>query len=541
MPQFKTDGNIAHFEASFSADIGVENEVLESPFSHNNNETDDTLNLHQRSGYSHQHEASGLLPGPIKNPKEPENDLYDFDSQHSESSPILHESNSLPCSPIHTSAKDLGLDPNLLHVFVFSDAGKPIYTRYGDESKLAHVMGVMQALVSVVAQLGDQVQTLVAGDKNIIFRSYGHLILVAVGSSQEPISHLSVILKYVYNQIVSALTNQRIDKWFMQKQNLDLRNLMIGDNRLLSGAVELVETQMGPTLNSVLCIPLPNQIRDTVVQAIIHGARPSQNLLFAILLTNYRVVCIVSMKKHFLDPVDIHLITNLVRCSQSFRNASTNWLPICLPNFNSNGYLYANLSYLDNHSCLVLMTVDSEKFYSLQNSRDQILSRLQSALQGECLKCLASATWPDVALLGFGGGLRHFVCKLVPAAQYTTSRWTPPYNYNTPTTKPDDSQDSLSPEAKESIIAAVKQRQENVLRAYRVMHKNLHCKIHPVSCIFQASDTEAQLASIQGDLEVYMTLEPLVSKQEAFDILKKLTKWISSNKQRLFILSSPTF
>lgn len=38
-----------------------------------------------------------------------------------------------------------------------------------------------------------------------------------------------------------------------------------------------------------------------------------------------------------------------------------------------------------------------------------------------------------------------------------------------------------------------------------------------------------------------MTLEPLVSKQEAFEILKKLTKWISSNKQRLFILSSPTF
>lgn len=62
-------------------------------------------------------------------------------------------------------------------------------------------MGVMQALVSVVAQLGDQIQTLVAGDKNIIFRSYGHLILVAVGSSREPTSHLSVVLKYVYNQV----------------------------------------------------------------------------------------------------------------------------------------------------------------------------------------------------------------------------------------------------------------------------------------------------------------------------------------------------
>ena len=43
---------------------------------------------------------------------------------------------------------------------------------------------------------------------------------------------------------------------------------------------------------------------------------------------------------------------------------------------------------------------------------------------------------------------------------------------------------------------------------------------------------------MSGDYEVYMTLEPLVSKQEAFDILGRLTKWISANKQRLFILSS---
>lgn len=67
---------------------------------------------------------------------------------------------------------------------------------------MAHVMGVMQALVSVVAQQSDQLQTLVTSDKHIVFRSFGHLILVAVGSSREPVFYLSVILKYVYNQVV---------------------------------------------------------------------------------------------------------------------------------------------------------------------------------------------------------------------------------------------------------------------------------------------------------------------------------------------------
>ena len=43
------------------------------------------------------------------------------------------------------------------HVFVLSEAGKPIYTRYGTEEALSSTMGVMMALVSVVE-----------ADKNII-------------------------------------------------------------------------------------------------------------------------------------------------------------------------------------------------------------------------------------------------------------------------------------------------------------------------------------------------------------------------------------
>lgn len=43
------------------------------------------------------------------------------------------------------------------HVFVLSEAGKPIYTRYGTEEALSSTVGVMMALVSFVE-----------ADKNII-------------------------------------------------------------------------------------------------------------------------------------------------------------------------------------------------------------------------------------------------------------------------------------------------------------------------------------------------------------------------------------
>ncbi|KAL7061169.1 hypothetical protein AAHC03_09298 [Spirometra sp. Aus1] len=433
-------------------------------------------------------------------------------------------------------AKDLGLEPDDLHVFVLSDAGKPIYSRYGDETKLAHLMGVMQALVSVTSQDGDELHTIITEERKIVFRTCGHLILVAVGPQVAPTAHLNTVLKYVYNQIVSALTVQRIEKWFTQKHNLDLRNLLIGDSRILSGAIEQVETQLGPTLNAILCIPLSVSVRDTVVQAITQPIK-SQDLVFAILLTNYRVVCIVSMKKHFLHPTDIHLITNLVRCSQSFKAAPTNWLPICLPKFNPNGYFYANLSYLDEHSCLVLLTVDSNQFYALQTSKDQILSRLQSALNGECLSILASSACPDVAELNIPG-LRHFVFKLTAAAQYTTCRWTVPY-------APPPSSSQSDPEAANLQaargVAETKARRRNVLNVYRNMHSKLHCHLHPLNSLFIASDTEVFVGSRTNEYDVYVTMEPFVEKVEAFETVKKVIKWVNGKKQRLFLLYSPTF
>lgn len=52
------------------------------------------------------------------------------------------------------------------HVFVLSEAGKPIYSRYGSEEALSSTMGVMMALVSFV-QSGDNIIRSVYSGKSI--------------------------------------------------------------------------------------------------------------------------------------------------------------------------------------------------------------------------------------------------------------------------------------------------------------------------------------------------------------------------------------
>ena len=46
------------------------------------------------------------------------------------------------------------------HVFVLSNAGKPIWTLHGDENALAGLMAVIQALTSFVHDKGDTMQSI---------------------------------------------------------------------------------------------------------------------------------------------------------------------------------------------------------------------------------------------------------------------------------------------------------------------------------------------------------------------------------------------
>lgn len=75
------------------------------------------------------------------------------------SSPLLEA--GIQESPSFTSHRDEDVTADSWrrhrkHVFVLSEAGKPIYSRYGSEEALSSTMGVMMALVSFV-QSGDNI------------------------------------------------------------------------------------------------------------------------------------------------------------------------------------------------------------------------------------------------------------------------------------------------------------------------------------------------------------------------------------------------
>jgi hypothetical protein len=75
------------------------------------------------------------------------------------------------------------------HVFVLSQAGKPIYARYGDEQRMAPFMAAISAVISFVDDAKDVIRHFRAGNHDFVFLLKGFTflcVLRAIGRSTTP-------------------------------------------------------------------------------------------------------------------------------------------------------------------------------------------------------------------------------------------------------------------------------------------------------------------------------------------------------------------
>ena len=272
------------------------------------------------------------------------------------------------------------------HIFVLSEAGKPIFSLHGEEDMMVSLGGLMQALVSFVADSGDTIKSIKTADTNIVFLVKSPLILVGVSSTGLHTSQLTVQLLYIHSQIISVLTASQLNRIFEQRRNYDLRRLLSGSERLITSLSQQMDRDHSYFLSAVKCLPLSSQDRNTISETIIRYAGKVKDVVFGILLADNHLISLVRMKKYFIHPADLHLVFNLINSTESFKH-SESWTPLCLPKFDSSGFLHAHVSYLTDNSpaCLLLVTTDRNAFFSLSEAKAKIVERLGRDI---CMKCL---------------------------------------------------------------------------------------------------------------------------------------------------------
>jgi len=410
------------------------------------------------------------------------------------------------------------------HVFALSVAGKPIYTRYGNEDELVTLFGVMQALVSFIKDDDDSLRCLVAGKHKFVFVNRDPLILVAVGQTRESTRQLALNLNYAYNQILSVLTLATLSRILNDKPNFDLRRLLAGSEKFIDSLLHRIETDPSILLCSVRCLPLAASVRDQISNAIASSCNKVGNLVFAILITNCgQLITMVRMKKYFLHPGDLHLIFNLVYSSESFKSAES-WTPICLPRFDSGAFFHAHVSYVDEDSlqcCLLLLTVDRESFFTLSECKRKIVDKLCAASSSssvsniiDVLHLALKADHYSCAQVGISD-LRHFLYKSKSTSQFTSPTIEAPY---------DD-----------------EQGRETLFGLYQYLHDRMHTPSRTLRILFHSGKDETVLGWMTAGFELYAVFEPLVTKPAIINAVNQLLKWIRKEEDRLFILNSPTF
>ncbi|KAH0933237.1 hypothetical protein HID58_010354 [Brassica napus] len=390
------------------------------------------------------------------------------------------------------------------HFFILSNSGKPIYSRYGDEHKLAGFSATLQAIISFVENGGDRVNLVKAGKHQVVFLVKGPIYLVCISCTDETYEYLRGQLDLLYGQMIVILTKS-IDRCFEKNAKFDMTPLLGGTDAVFSSLVHSFSWNPATFLHAYTCLPLPHASRKatgTVLQDVC-----ASGVLFSLLMT-----------------------------SESFS-------PICLPRYNPQAFLHAYVHFFDDDTYVILLTTRSDAFYHLKDCRvrieavllkSNILTTVQRSIAegglrvedlpiDRRLRQKPSSTnnqgqdSTEVSV-GTGGpfGLWHFMYRSIYLDQYVSSEFSPPVTSH--------------------------RQQKSLYRAYQKLYASMHEKgLGPHKTQYRRDENYTLLCWVTPDFELYASFDPLADKAMAIKICNQVCQRVKEVENEVFLQGASPF
>jgi len=318
-----------------------------------------------------------------------------------------------------------GWEMNKKHIFILSSSGKPIYSRYGDEQDLVTTFGLLQAVVSIVQDAGDEIKCIKAGRRRIVYFLRQSLYFVSISSTGEPEIILRKQLEFMCTQILLVLTSKVYDLLKFNSSK-DLRDLLGSDTtQLMSSACQSDLTPTCIAFESVKGFAMEKEQRETI-HALMRDCVESSGAALGVLLFEDSIISynMNVATQLALEVSDVLLLTHFVGNSNSLRSHDQNWVPICLPSFNDAAFLQAYISNLHFHSgtksinlslVLIATSSDGDVFKELHDGR----MRLEKSFSATTIanRIILSEVSQDVLIRKYLAPAMclHFLYKIRPA------------------------------------------------------------------------------------------------------------------------------
>ncbi|KAH7401482.1 trafficking protein Mon1-domain-containing protein [Pyrenochaeta sp. MPI-SDFR-AT-0127] len=422
----------------------------------------------------------------------------------------------------------------LKQFLILSSAGKPIYSRHGDDQLVTNYIGVVQTIISFYQSTNDTLRGFTAGEVRFVVMSKGPLNLVAITRLPESDSQLRTQLEALYMQILSTLTLPSMERMFAARANYDLRRPLQGTETLLSALADGFTRGSPSTLLSALeCLKLRKSDRTTINNTLLKTR--SENLLYGLIVASGKLVSVVRPKKHSLHPGDLHLIFNMLFEAGSVKaGGGENWIPLCLPGFNNTGYLYMYVSFLnldhpteqiqerprtsegaDDEVAVLLISAEKESFFELRGMRDDLVENLQRNGSIDALRTAVKQGRPKCTDIVPGSPLRHFLYKSRGNVQFTMPSYAPYF------------EDALE--------------RRRLLNLYNKLHANLHGKPTTLKVHHETSTTSIALAWSTPLFELYAVAPATTSRAALAQGANKIIQWVRREEERVFIIGGAVF
>ncbi|KAL8780080.1 MAG: hypothetical protein Q9213_006639 [Squamulea squamosa] len=417
------------------------------------------------------------------------------------------------------------------HFMILSSAGKPIYNRHGDDSLISSYIGIVQTIISFYESAQDQLKGFTAGGARFVVMSQGPLYLVAISKLGESDAQLRVQLEALYMQILSTLTLPNLTHIFSSRPSTDLRRPLQGTEPLLSALADSFTRGSVPTLFSALeCLKVRKSHREVINNTLLQ--KRCESLLYGLVVAGGRLVSVVRPRRHSLHPSDLQLIFNMLFEAEGVKaGGGENWIPLCLPGFNRNGYLYMYVSFIDaageddhqensqasrhDEIVVLLISANKESFYDLRTMRDAVVEELEKNGSMAVIRTAIQKGRPAATDIVPGTVLHHFIYKSRANVQFVMPSYEP------------------------HITTLLARRK--LLSLYHTLHagvhaKNAHLKVH--HCISRSS---ISLAWITPLFELYCVAGPSASRNALAQSANKVVQWARREEERIFIIGGAVF
>ncbi|KAG4302392.1 hypothetical protein PCK1_001374 [Pneumocystis canis] len=396
------------------------------------------------------------------------------------------------------------------HFFILSRAGKPIYSRYGDEIIISEYMGIIQTIISFFHSKEDNLKSFKSKNLTLVVLLQGPLYLVGISKLCESEAQIKEQLNILYTQIITMLTLDKLLNIFIHKENFDLRRLL-GNTEIFLDALSdmMIDGEPSLLLNGLQCLRLKKSVREKINSILVKTK--TKKLLYGIIISNLCIVSIVRQKNHSLHTSELLLLFSMIFNTASFKDGTEHWIPLCFPGFDPKGFTYCYITFISELAALVLISTDKNTFFEIRQMKQDIINNfnMHGILDIINFSAKTSYTTSDIG----SPYLYHFIYKSKTNAQFTMPEW------------------------KTSEKNIQKQKMMEIYyKLHSLTHKKPYNEFH-----FISTESYKALVWITTTFEFFTIANPKTTKQLLIKNINSVLKWIKKEEYRLFIKNETMF